>query len=142
MIKISVKILSILKSRINWLKAPFPHFKEGKPASVFGGWDLMVSKFSDKKKEVIDFIKFLLSDKSQEIFYTESAFYPIIKKFYKDPSYVKKYPEITQYKELMKTGVHRPAHIEYTKYSKIMSYYFNEAIKQKISVKERSFKMY
>ncbi|MGA9291865.1 MAG: hypothetical protein WBV81_04705 [Ignavibacteriaceae bacterium] len=36
----------------------------------------------------------------------------------------------------MKTGVHRPAHIEYTKYSKIMSYYFNEAIKQKISVKE------
>lgn len=117
-------------------KAPLPHFKDGKPASVFGGWDLMVSKFSDKKKEVIDFIKFLLSDKSQEIFYTESAYYPIIKKFYDDPSYAKKYPEITKYKTLMKTGVHRPSHVEYTKYSKIMSYYFNEAIKQKISVKK------
>ncbi len=117
-------------------KAPVPHFKDGEPASVFGGWDLMVSKFSDKKKEVVDFIKFLLSDKSQEIFYKESDFYPIIKKFYYDSSYIKKYPEIIKYKELMETGVHRPAHIEYTKYSKTMSYYFNEAIKKRISVKD------
>ncbi len=117
-------------------KAPLPHFKSGRPASVFGGWDLMVSKFSDKKKEVIDFIKFLLNDKSQEIFYKESAYYPINKRFYDDSSYIKKYPEITKFKKLMETGVHRPAHVEYTKYSKIMSYYFNEAIKKRISVKE------
>ncbi|MGA9291864.1 MAG: extracellular solute-binding protein [Ignavibacteriaceae bacterium] len=58
----------------NLVKVPLPHFKEGKPASVFGGWNLMVSRFSEKKKEVIDFIKFLLSDKSQEIFYKESGF--------------------------------------------------------------------
>jgi multiple sugar transport system substrate-binding protein len=117
-------------------KAPLPHFKDGRPASVFGGWDLMVSKFSDKKKEAIDFVKFLLNDKSQEIFYKESAYYPIIKKFYEDSSYIKKYPEVIKYKNLMETGVHRPAHIEYTKFSKIMSYYFNKAIRKQISVKE------
>jgi ABC-type glycerol-3-phosphate transport system substrate-binding protein len=116
-------------------KAPLPHFKEGGPASVFGGWDLMVSKFSDKKKEVIDFIKFLLKDKSQEIFYRESAYYPIIKKFYEDSAYIKKYPEVIKFKEFMKTGVHRPANIEYTKFSKIMSFYFNEALKREITVK-------
>ena len=129
-----------IKKQSNLFKAPIPYFKEGKPASVFGGWDLMVSKFSDKKKDVIDFVKFLLSDKSQEIFYKESAYYPIIKKFYEDSSYIKKYPEVLKYKELMKTGVHRPAHIEYTKFSKIMSYYFNEALKKKISVKEALIK--
>jgi hypothetical protein len=36
----------------------------------------------------------------------------------------------------MKTGVSRPSNPEYTKYSKIMSFYFNEAIQNKISVKQ------
>ncbi len=34
----------------------------------------------------------------------------------------------------MKTGVYRPAHEDYTRYSKIMSFYFKEAIQNKISV--------
>jgi len=36
----------------------------------------------------------------------------------------------------MKTGVHRPAHVDYTRYSKIMSFYFKKAIQNKISVKQ------
>ena len=122
--------------QVNLRKAPLPYFKNGRPASILGGWDIMISKFSDKKKEAADFIKFLLSNKSQETFFQQSAYYPVIKKFYDDPQYVKKYPEIALYKKLLKTGVHRPAHVEYTKYSKIMSYYFNLAIRKKISVRQ------
>jgi maltose-binding protein MalE len=36
----------------------------------------------------------------------------------------------------MKSGVLRPAHTEYTKYSKIMSFYFRKAIENKMSVKQ------
>lgn len=120
----------------NLSKAPLPHFKEGKPASILGGWDIMISKFSDKKKEAADFIKFLLSKKSQETFFRVSAYDPVIKSFYEDSDYVKKYPEISIYKKLLQNSVHRPANVEYTKYSKIMSYYFNKAIRKEISVPE------
>jgi multiple sugar transport system substrate-binding protein len=117
-------------------KVPVPHFKSATPASIFGGWNLMVSKFSNKKEAAIDFVKFLLKDESQEIFYKESGYYPIVNSFYEKPEYLTKYPEIEGFKNFMKTGVHRPAHEDYTKYSKIMSFYFKLAIQNKISVKE------
>jgi multiple sugar transport system substrate-binding protein len=120
----------------NLRKAPNPHFANGGPASLLGGWNLMVSKFSDKKPEVLDFVKFLISEKSQETFYLNSGYYPILKKFYEDSLYLNKYPDFIRYKELLKTAVSRPGNPEYTKYSKIMSFYFNEAIENKISVKE------
>ena len=120
----------------NLRKAPLPHFKDGRPASILGGWDIMISKFSDKKKEAADFIKFLLRKSSQETFFQVSAYDPVIKSFYEDPKYIKKYPEIAIYKKLLKSSVHRPANVEYTKYSKIMSYYFNIAIRKGISVNE------
>ncbi len=117
-------------------KAPLPHFNEGEPTSVFGGWNLMISKFSDKKKEVVDFVKFLLSDKSQEIFFRESGYYPITNKIYEDSSYSKKYPELLQIRKLLTSGVHRPAHEDYTRYSKIMSSYIVQAINNELSVKD------
>lgn len=117
-------------------KAPLPHFKDGNPTSVFGGWNLMVSKFSDKKEEVVHFIKFLLSNDSQELFYEQSGFYPVINKIYDDQFYIKKFPEIHKSKDIIKTGVHRPSHVEYTRYSEIMSHFFGMAIRKEISVQE------
>jgi len=117
-------------------KIPIPHFDSGIPTSIFGGWNLMVSKFSNKKEITVDFMKFLLKNESQEIFYRESGYYPIVNSFYENPEYLKKYPEIESFKNFMKTGVHRPAHVDYTRYSKIMSFYFKKAIQNKISVKQ------
>ena len=120
----------------NLRKAPLPYFKNGKPSTIIGGWDLMINKFSDKKKEAVEFIKFLLSNESQETFYKESAYCPVIKKFYVDSDILKKYQDIKFIKKLLKNAVRRPDNVEYTKYSKIMSYFFNEAIKKEISVQE------
>lgn len=121
-------------------KAPIPYFASGNPASTFGGWNLMVSKFSDKKEKTIDFVKYLLSDESQEIFYRESGYYPVINSFYSNPEYLRKYPEIENFYKYMHTGVHRPAHVDYTRYSKIMAFYFKKAIENKIPVKEALIK--
>jgi multiple sugar transport system substrate-binding protein len=115
-------------------KTALPYFADGKPASIFGGWNLMVSKFSDKKEEVVKFVKFLLDDESQETFFKESGYYPVINSFYENPKYNAKYPGISWFKELMKSGIHRPANAEYTKYSKIMSFYFTLALKNEMSV--------
>lgn len=120
----------------NLKKAQLPHFDGGKPTSIFGGWNLMVSKFSDKKEQVIEFVKYLLSDESQEIFFKESGYYPIVNSFYNDPKYQQSYPQVREFKEFMKSGAHRPANVDYTKYSKIMSFYFEQALKNHISVNE------
>jgi multiple sugar transport system substrate-binding protein len=118
------------------MKAPLPHLSGCKPTSVFGGWNLMISKFSTKKSEAIDFMKFLISDDSQELFYRYGGYLPIVDWFYKDPEYLQKYPEITEMKKMLSIGKQRPANAEYTRYSKIMSYFFQLAIKNVISVKE------
>lgn len=124
------------KKEQNLSKTQIPFFKDANPAAVIGGWHMMVSKFTDKKKEVIHFVKFLLSDEAQELFYKESGYFPVVKKIYDDPFYQNKYRELTRMRKVLSYGVHRPAHEEYTRFSKIMSYYFEEAIKQRISVKE------
>jgi maltose-binding protein MalE len=77
-----------------------------------------------------------LSDEAQEIFYKLSGHYPVVKRFYEDSVYLNKYPEITKIKEYLKTAKHRPAHPDYTRFSKIMSYYIDEALKRRLSVKE------
>jgi multiple sugar transport system substrate-binding protein len=117
-------------------KAPIPYFPGGNPASMFGGWNLMVSQFSKKKDAVVDFVKFLLRDDSQEVLYREARYYPVVKSFYEDSTSMRVHPELAGIREMMKTGVHRPAVTDYTNYSKIMSHYFSLAIKNRISVAE------
>jgi len=124
------------KKQAHLRKAPLPYFPGGRPALLFGGWNLMMPQFSRKKEAVVDFVRFLLRDDSQEVFYRVSRYYPVVKAFYTDSASVAKYPEIAGIRALIKTGVHRPAVKDYTNYSKIMSHYFSLAIRKKITVDE------
>ena len=117
-------------------KTALPYFRSGRPASITGGWHLMMSKFSDKKNEVVDFVKFLLSDESQEIIYRESGHYPVVKKIFYDPYYEAIFPQIFEVRKLIQQTMHRPFHPEYTRYSKIMSTYFEQVLKNQITVKQ------
>jgi multiple sugar transport system substrate-binding protein len=117
-------------------KAPLPYLPGGQPTSLFGGWNLMVSKFSKKKEAVLDFLKFLLREDSQEVFFAHGAYHPVLTAFYENPANDQKYPELPWLRRLMRTGVHRPTDKDYTNYSKIMSHYFGLAIKNEISVDE------
>ena len=57
--------------------APTPHFKNGQTVSVFGGWNLMISKYSPHIDESIIFIKYLLSEEAQKILHQEGGYLPI-----------------------------------------------------------------
>jgi multiple sugar transport system substrate-binding protein len=125
-----------IEKQKNLRKAPIPYFDSGIPTSIFGGWNLMISKFSNKKEAAIDFAKFLISDESQEILFKEGGLYPVVNSFYQDSVYVRKYPEIKKFFSWIQSAAHRPFNVEYTRYSKIMAYYINSAIKKRISVRE------
>jgi ABC-type glycerol-3-phosphate transport system substrate-binding protein len=111
-------------------KTSLPFFKAGQQSSILGGWNLMISKFSTKKKAAIDFIKFMISEKSQEIFYKEGGHYPVVNSFYNKPEYLSKYPEIIKFKDWGEYATQRPAHPDYTRYSKIMAHYIKVLCKK------------
>jgi multiple sugar transport system substrate-binding protein len=117
-------------------KAPIPYFPAGRPSSIFGGWNLMMAKSTTKKDAVVEFVKFLLQDDSQEILYAMGGHYPVTTAFYTDPGSRQRYPEIAMITKLMTFGVHRPLQENYTRYSKIMSRYFSLAIQGKITAAE------
>lgn len=122
--------------RSNIKMAPMPHFAGTKPASIYGGWNMMISKFSDKIPEVIKFTKFLLSEESQKIMYEDGAYLPTIKQLYNDKEFIVKHPDLGFINNLYASGVHRPFLESYTNISDILSFYINKAIKQELTVEE------
>ena len=116
------------------VKAALPHFENLPPTTILGGWNIMVYKYSKKKNAISEFLKFIISKKAQEMLYVNGAYLPILKIFYEDSVYLKKYPDLVFKKKLLNTGVHRPFLQDYTRISDIISYYANKAIKKEILV--------
>ncbi|MBU2446263.1 MAG: extracellular solute-binding protein [Bacteroidetes bacterium] len=117
-------------------KAATPYFDGKIPSSVFGGWNLMVSKYSTKIPETIKLIEFLMSEEAQKIMYEEGSYLPTRESIYKDSFYIAQNSDLVFYKNLFERGVHRPFLKNYTYISDVLSYYINLAIKQKIGVDE------
>ena len=120
----------------NLKRAPLPHLNGSEAGSVYGGWNLMISKFSTKKQEVIRFAEFLISEEAQKIMFENGGYLPINVKIYNDSIYVHNHPELDFYYKLMKKGIHRPFLKKYTNVSDILSYYINLAIAKEITVRE------
>jgi len=114
--------------------AALPHFAGSPPAAVFGGWNLMIARDSNKKAAAIQFIKFATSKEMQRTVYEKMGYLPASKSVYEDSAYCRQHPDLRYYRELLATGVHRPALVEYTKISDILSFFAHQAIKQEISV--------
>lgn len=123
-------------------EAPIPHLKGSQPTSVYGGWDLMVSKFSSKVPESIRFVKFLMSEEAQKILFEEGGYIPINNSIYKDSVYVSKNPKLNFYTSLLKNGLYRPFSEQYTNVSDILSYYINLSIKGSLSPHDALYKAY
>lgn len=116
--------------------AALPHFKNHEAASVFGGWNFMVSKFSTKKFAAVKFIKFAENRENQELLFKHAGYLPANNKVYADSLFLQANPDLTYYRELLDQGIHRPYRIEYTKISDVISYYTRMAIKEEITVSE------
>ncbi|MCG3121234.1 MAG: hypothetical protein ALAOOOJD_04240 [bacterium] len=114
--------------------AALPHFAGAKPAATVGGWNLMIAKDSDKKAAAVQFLKFATSLEMQQLIYAEMGFLPAIKAAYADTAFYNRHADLQYFRRLLETGVHRPALVEYTKISDILSFYANRAIRNEISV--------
>ncbi len=124
------KQISRNNNNLQILRAPLPKFKNSDFGSVFGGWNLMISKYSRHKKEALIFIKYLLSEESQMILFNKGGHLPIIERIYfKDNHQLLKF-----YYQLFNKGIYRPHQVNYTKISDIISHYLNLALKKEITL--------
>lgn len=114
--------------------AAVPHFAGEPPAAVFGGWNLMISKFSTKKWAANKFLQFVLEERNQKRLFIEGGFIPVNRQVYRDSLFLQQQPELNYYRQLIRNGVHRPYVVDYTRISDVISYYFHRAIRGDISV--------
>jgi len=114
--------------------AALPHISGSKPNSIIGGWNIMVSKYSENKKAALEFVRYILKEESQKILYEHGAYLPVLKNIYSDEAFMKKNKELRYNKKLLDNGMHRPFLENYTKISDVISYYTNQVLKGKISV--------
>jgi multiple sugar transport system substrate-binding protein len=61
---------------------------------------------------------------------------PANRRVYDDTAFYNRHPDLQYFRRLLEHGVHRPALVEYTKISDILSFYANQAIKKEISVEK------
>ncbi len=124
-------------SNIHNLKiAPLPHFPENNTSGVFGGWCLMISKYSNRKEEAMRFVKFMLEKENQKILYEEGGVIPVNEEIYNDSMYVKNHKELILIKDFLKWGKHRPFLENYTRISEIMTHQYYKALKNEIDISE------
>lgn len=116
--------------------AALPHFEGSTPTYVFGGWNLMVSRYSTNKKSALLFLKFLIRKENQLVLYPQGGYIPISKEIVNDQVLMEKYPDLKYYYELLGKGIHRPSLVNYTQISDVISYYLKEAIMGHLSVPE------
>lgn len=116
--------------------AALPHFPGVPPTSVFGGWNLMLSKYSLHKPEALEFVRFTQTKEAQTIMYETGGFLPTSNEVYQDTAYMRAHPQLAYYYTLLQRGFHRPALVDYTRISDILSHYIHRAITRELSVEE------
>lgn len=116
-------------------KAALPHFGN-EPLSVYGGWNLMVSKFTEHKREAVEFIKYFTSDEAQRIMFELGGYLPVTKELYQDSTLNAVNGDLQYLKTLLDRGAHRPFLEDYTRISDIVSYYVNKTLKKEIEPQE------
>jgi multiple sugar transport system substrate-binding protein len=116
----------------NFEMVPLPHFGDNKFYTVFGGWNLMIKKDSEKKEAASKFLKFVLSDEAQEIMYLKADYLFVTKNMYDREDLLKDLNGMDIKDIIENHTVHRPVAENYTKLSDIYSYYLNQAISGEI----------
>ena len=116
--------------------AKLPHTVENEAYGVYGGWNLMISKFSNHKKEAAKFIQFAVSEESQKIIYELGGYIPVNRRIYADQKFLSEHEELLYLKNILSDGFHRPYREDYTKISNVISFYVYKALKGEMDAEE------
>jgi len=116
--------------------APLPKFKGGRRASTLGGWHIGISRFSDTKRESLEFLKFVLSYEVQKRLALNLGWNPGRTDVYEDRDVLKRMPHFKVLREVFNYIVARPVSPYYTQVSEVLQKYLNSALSGRLSPEE------
>lgn len=106
--------------------AVLPHFEGGRSAATLGGWHIGISKYSDRKQDAADFIKYITSYEVQKGLAVKLGHNPGREDVYNSDELKSTY--LGALKEVLLTAVPRPVVPYYSQVSLILQKYINSAI--------------
>ncbi|MBD3421859.1 MAG: extracellular solute-binding protein [Chitinivibrionales bacterium] len=115
--------------------APLPHFEGETSAATLGGWHVALSKFSDRKEQAAQFIKYITSYGIQKKLALKLGWNPGRRDVYDDEELVAGNPQLPALKPVFENAVSRPAVPYYSQLSLAMQKHFNAALAGTISPK-------
>ncbi|MBE8183044.1 MAG: ABC transporter substrate-binding protein [Candidatus Portiera sp.] len=98
--------------------APLPSGGAGSAATL-GGWNLAVSKYSEKQEAAIDVVKYLASKKVQKFMAINNSKLPTLPELYSDPEVLKAVPFFAEWLDVFKQAVPRPSAPTKTAYNEV-----------------------
>lgn len=115
--------------------APLPHFPDGRSVSTLGGWHVGISKYSDKKDQAWELVKFITSFDTEKNLALNLGWNPGRKDVYEDEDVISRLPHLPILKVILEQVVARPNLPYYTQLSQIMQLYINACLSGKIRPK-------
>jgi len=100
--------------------APIPAPKGSTSVSTLGGWHIGVSRFSDAKREALEFVKYVTSYQGQKQMVLLLGWNPGRQDLYSDKEIVEKMPNFPKLKEIFRNARPRPMVPYYTQVSEIV----------------------
>ena len=96
-------------------------------ADTLGGWQLMVSRYSDNQDAAIEFVKFMCSPEVQTAFAAENSMLPTIPAVYDSPEVTAASEFIPRLKDVFQGGaVARPSSVTGELYPEVSNVYFQQ----------------
>ncbi len=116
--------------------SPLPGFAVGQGASTLGGWHIVMSRFSDKKRESAELIKFLTSAEVQTAMAVRLGWNPGRADVYDDPIILKANPALADLKKVFEGAVPRPVIPYYSAVSQILQKHVSAALAGRVDSKK------
>jgi len=113
-----------------------PHVTGHSPKTVFGGWNLMISRDTEYKEAAVTFLKYCLSQEIQKQMYEVGSYLPVVNSVYSDSTDFVNSDRLHYLNTLIQFGVHRPQNVEYTRVSDILSKALNQILSNKIPIED------
>ncbi|MBB2838696.1 ABC transporter substrate-binding protein [Rhizobium sophoriradicis] len=98
-----------------------------KPSSTLGGWNLAVSKYSEKQDAAIALVKFMASKEVQKARAVELSNLPTLTDLYDDKDVAAAQPFMPNWKPIFQDAVPRPSATAKVKYNEVSSKFWTAA---------------
>jgi trehalose/maltose transport system substrate-binding protein len=116
---------SVIKGKFNVTLVPMGEGEGAQHADTLGGWQMMVSTYSENQDAAVEFARYMTSMELQKSFTIEHSRLPTIPELYEDSEVLALYPFFGTLKEVFLGGaVARPSTVSADLYNEVSTAYF------------------